>query len=121
LNRPRGLVLVFGVAGLVHFLRPRSFESMIPPAFPAPRFLVYASGAAELACAVGLARRRNWARAASAWLLVAVFPANVQMALDAGSGQRSGWADNRAILLARLPLQAVLVRAALRKSPRPLL
>ena len=48
--------------------------------------LIYVSGVVELVCAAGLLRRTRWAAAASVATLAAVFPANVQMALDAGTG-----------------------------------
>jgi uncharacterized membrane protein len=77
------------------------------------RALVYASGVAELVCAVGLLRRRRWAGSASAVLLAAVFPANVQMALDSGHGRNAGLPDNRIFAWGRLPLQIPMLRAAL--------
>jgi uncharacterized membrane protein len=111
----RPLAAILATSGVLHFVRPETFESIVPRVLPAPRLLVYASGAVELLCAAGLARRRDWARTASAALLVAVFPANVQMALDAGSGRHHGMADNRALAWGRLPLQVLLVRSALRR------
>ena len=51
--------------------------------------LIYASGVVELVCAAGLVRRTRWAAAASVATLAAVFPANVQMALDAGTGRNT--------------------------------
>ena len=80
--------------------------------------LIYASGVAELICAVGLFRRTRWAAPASVAVLVAIFPANVQMALDSGSGTQ-GPADNRILAWARLPLQAVMIWAALGARPEP--
>jgi uncharacterized membrane protein len=74
--------------------------------------LIYVSGVAELICAVGLFRRKPWAAAASTAVLVGVFPANVQMALDAGSGRNPGATDNAALAWGRLPLQAVMIWAA---------
>jgi uncharacterized membrane protein len=114
----RPLTMIFATSGVLHFVRPQTFDAIVPRVLPAPRLLVYASGAAELVCAVGLARRSDWARLASAAVLVAVFPANVQMALDAGSGRHHGLADNPALAWARLPLQALLVRDALRRPLR---
>ena len=74
------------VTGTLHFVAPKVFASIIPPQLPSRYALVYASGAAELACAAGLAvpRTRRVAGWSTALLFVAVFPANVQMALDAG-------------------------------------
>jgi uncharacterized membrane protein len=50
-------------------------------------------------------------------LLAAVFPANVQMALDAGSGRNPGPADKPAVAWGRLPLQVPMVWAALQARP----
>ena len=95
------------VTGTLHFVVPDVFADIVPPQLPAPTALVYASGVAELACAAGLAvpRTRRVAGWATAALFVAVFPGNIQMALDAGD--RS--AAYRAAVYARLPLQVPLV------------
>lgn len=95
------------VTGTLHFIFPKALVPLVPPQLPAPQVLVYASGAAELACAAGLAvqRTRQWAAWATVVLFLAVFPGNIQMALDAGN--RS--ATYRALTYARLPLQVPLV------------
>jgi uncharacterized membrane protein len=49
--------------------------------------------------------------------LAAVFPANLQMALDAGSGRHPGAMDNAALAWGRLPLQAVMIWAARQARP----
>jgi uncharacterized membrane protein len=111
----------FAGSGGVHLLRPQSFESTMPRAIPQEHHtnLIYASGLAELICAIGLFRRTRWAAPASVAVLAAVFPANVQMALDSGSGRHEGPADNRVLAWARLPLQAVMMWAALGARPEP--
>jgi uncharacterized membrane protein len=81
------------------------------------RGLIYLSGLAELICAAGLWRRTSWAAPASVAVLGAVFPANVQMALDAGSGRNPGPANKAALAWGRLPLQLPMVWAALQASP----
>lgn len=104
------LVVLFTVSGVVHLVRPEVFTPIVPDALPAHRFLVYLSGVAELLCAAGLVwrRTRRVAGWASAALLVAVFPANMTMAVDA-------WGDDdasRGYLLAtlvRLPLQLPMI------------
>lgn len=111
---------LFVVSGVMHLVRPHSYESMVPVQLPARRSIVYASGVAELACAAALLhpQTRQGAGWASASLLVAVFPANVQMAVSEGSRARHQ-GGNRARLvatLARLPLQIPLIRAALRAA-----
>ena len=85
LNRTmKGVTSAYVVSGLIHLVRPQVFERIMPTPLPAKRELVYLSGIAELGCAVGLLRPSSRAVAgwASAALLVAVWPANVQMALD---------------------------------------
>ena len=105
---------VFAVAGVLHVVRPAFFDALMPRLVPARlhRPLVYVSGAAELACAVGLVRRARWAPGASTALLLAVWPANLQMALDAGSGRNEGAMDSAAVAWGRMPFQLPLLWAA---------
>ena len=96
---------------------PGPFRSIVPGFLGAAAFWVAASGVAELLCAVGLAvrRTRRWAAWAALVLFVAVFPANITMAVHAAQGDGS-----RAIAYARLPLQVPLVLWAwwiARRSP----
>ncbi len=116
---PDVLAAIFAVSGVVHLVSPAVYESIVPRALPAHRAIVYLSGVAELACAVGLVRRVPGAGVAAATLLVLVFPANVQMALDAGSGRHAGLADDAVVAWARLPLQVPLMWMAL-QADRPL-
>jgi uncharacterized membrane protein len=99
-------------AGVTHFAIPRPYARIVPKALPEPELLVAASGVAELACAALVAhpRTRRWGAWTAAALFVAVFPANVQMALDSARGP--AW--YRAGAWARLPLQAPLVWWAVR-------
>ena len=94
-------------AGLLHFLKPRPYESIVPDALPAHRELVYLSGLAEMAGGAGVLtdRTRRWA---GWWLIatmVAVFPANVTMAVDAERFEDVP----EPLLWARLPLQAGII------------
>ena len=115
------LAAAFAGSAGVHLVRPRSFESIMPRAIPQEHHtnLIYASGVAELICAIGLFRRSRWAGPASVGVLAAVFPANLQMALDSGSGRNEGPADNRVLAWARLPLQGLMMWAALGVRPEP--
>lgn len=118
-----GLALagLFLSSGVMHFVRPQTFESIVPRSLPAHRVLVYVSGAAEIACAAGLLmpRTRRVAGITSAALLVAVFPANVTMTAQAKrrldrkpeDRARQGYL---AATVARLPLQWPMIRTALR-------
>ena len=118
---PLALAAVFTTSGVVHLVRPQAFASIMPRAIPEEHHtaLIYASGLVELACATGLVLRTRWAAAACVATLAAVFPANVQMALDAGTGRNPGPTDSRAVAWGRLPLQLVMVWMALQAHPRP--
>jgi uncharacterized membrane protein len=119
---PLALAAVFLGSGIVHLVRPQTFAAIMPRAIPSVHHsrLIAVSGVAELACAAGLIRRSRWAGATSVAVLAAVFPANMQMALDAGTGRNQGLADSRVVAWGRLPLQLVLVWAALQaRCARP--
>ena len=81
----RLLAAFFAAAGTLHFLRPKMYEEIMPRYLPGHHELVLASGAAEIAGAIAVLPQRT-RRLAGLWLaatLVAVFPANVHMALHA--------------------------------------
>jgi len=101
------IALLFAATGTAHFVWPGAFARIVPPYLPAPRTLVYVSGAAELLGAVGVLvpGLRPYAGWGLILLLVAVFPANVHMALHPADFERiPAWA-----LYFRLPLQFVLI------------
>jgi uncharacterized membrane protein len=100
------------VAGTTHLLRPGFYDPIVPRALPgAPRAWTYGSGLAEFGVAVALLvpTSRRWAALAAAALFVAVFPANVQMAVDGGYPGHSGALGSPVLAWARLPLQVPLV------------
>ena len=110
--RALGLSAVLGTAGVMHFVRPAFFDEIVPHKLPfPPRVWTYVSGVAELACAAAVARpaTRKAGGLASAFVFVAVFPANIQMAVD----WRERPARDRAAAYGRLPLQLPLVLWAL--------
>jgi uncharacterized membrane protein len=108
----RLLAGTLAVAGVGHFVRSRWFEAIVPSWAPvSPRAAVAASGVAELVCAAGLATERSWAGPASAALLLAVWPANIQMAVEETTGRRRPL--RLVALWGRVPLQLPMVRAAL--------
>ncbi len=116
------LATAFLTSGTLHLVRPQVFEPIIPRVLPAPRLLVQVSGVAEIACGLGLfvPRTRRIAGLASAALLVAVFPANVQMSIDHGR-RAARRTDARSLAsfagtIARLPGQWPLIRTALRAA-----
>jgi uncharacterized membrane protein len=116
----RGLAALFATSGTLHLVRPQLFEPIVPRQLRGPPALVYISGVAEIACAAGLLlpRTRTAAGWASAALLVAVFPANLQMAVTEGkrASRGSGSRGRQVATLVRLPLQIPLIRTALKAT-----
>ncbi len=109
--------LVFILVGLLHFLSPGFFVQIVPPYLPWPLFLVYASGFFEVLFGVLLLVPS--AQRLAAWgliaLLIAVFPANLYMALHSDL-----YPGVPALLLwLRLPLQFALVAWAYRYARLP--
>lgn len=98
------------LAGLNHFRDPGFYLPMMPPYLPAHAELVALSGVAEVAlgAAVLVPALQHWAAWGIIALLIAVFPANLHVALHdipiGGAAQGAGWLN-----WARLPLQAVLI------------
>ena len=111
LRSPRTLAGVFGVIGVLHFVVPGSFEQAIPRRLPSKRGLVYASGVAELVCAAGLVTEAPWAGPASAAVLLAVWPANIQMAIDATTAKKP--LAQQIGLWVRVPFQLPMIHTAL--------
>lgn len=109
-----GLAATLAVPGVLHFVRPEPFVSIVPRSLPRPELLVALSGVAELTCAALVAhpRTRRLGGLGAAALFAAVFPANVSMALR--SKRRPAWF--RAVAWARLPLQIPLIVWAWRVS-----
>jgi len=102
----RGLAAFWIVAGTMHFVIPRSYRSIVPP--PLARWkneLVVVTGAAEIAGGLAVLPDRT-RRGARWWLLatlVAVFPANMHMALNARDFPKIP----EPALWARLPFQGL--------------
>jgi uncharacterized membrane protein len=78
------LAAVFLGSGTLHFLSPAPFLKIMPPYLPHPLALLHVSGVAEIAGGLGLLVQQT--RRAAAWglvaLLVAVWPANLYMAMS---------------------------------------
>lgn len=108
-----GLAALFGVlligAGVLHFVRPAPYVTIMLPYFPAPLFWVLLSGALEVLGGAGLLLRRFRRRAAYALalLMVAFMPVHVHMLLYPAEVGAAGVAPY--LLFWRLALQFVLV------------
>jgi len=106
--QPYLIGLIFAAGGALHFRNPSMYEAIMPPYVPAHRELVLISGFFEILGGIGVMIPRT--RVAAGYgliaLLVAVFPANIYMAVDTEKFGKfaPAWA-----LYARLPLQFVLM------------
>jgi uncharacterized membrane protein len=80
--------IMFTLVGLSHFLKPAKLEAMIPERWPYKRAINYISGAAEMLLGVLLlfASTRYYASLGLILLLVAVFPANINVAITRPNG-----------------------------------
>jgi uncharacterized membrane protein len=96
-------------AGVLHFANPIPFVKIVPPYLPYPLELVYISGFFEILGGIGLLI--PMVSQAAAWgliaLFIAVFPANINMAVN--QIHLDGIPDSPFLYWARLPLQAVLI------------
>ncbi|MET4052683.1 putative membrane protein [Frigoribacterium sp. PvP054] len=111
----RVLAAILGGSGVLHLARPAVYDAVVPRSVPGPaRFWTIGAGLAEVGIAVALLspRTRRAGGLAAAALFVAVFPANVSMALRAVRSERATTV-RRAVTIARLPLQVPLVTRAL--------
>jgi uncharacterized membrane protein len=96
-------------AGLSHFLHTASYVKIVPPDVPYPLAMVYLSGLAEIAGGAGLLIKslRRPAAFGLIALLIAVFPANVYMAvhhIQVTSRPIPDW-----LLYLRLPFQLLFI------------
>lgn len=103
------LAAFFVIAGILHFLFPEPYIRMVPPQVPWPAVMVWVSGVAEIMGGIGLVLP-GWRRPA-AWglvlLLIAVFPANLYIAL--AHVQFAGLLGKSWAQWLRLPLQLPLI------------
>jgi uncharacterized membrane protein len=103
------LALVFCGAGLMHFRATETYVKIMPPYLPYPKTLVWLSGAAEIVSGLGVLPRptRKWAGMGLIALLVAVFPANIHMALH--GTKDVGITVPQWVWWTRLPFQALFI------------
>jgi uncharacterized membrane protein len=101
------MILFYAGAGINHFIHPAVYLQIMPPWLPWHSQLVFISGVAEVLCALLLLFSK--ARRVGAWaliaLLIAVFPANIQMLLNYKQ-------DNNPMIwiaVLRLPIQLLLI------------
>ena len=109
----RGLRLLLAAAmtgiGLLHFVDPAGVVKIVPSFLPARLGLVYVSGFFEIAGGLGLLHPRT-RRAAALGLIalyIAVFPANINMAVN--DIQPAAHPIPVALLWLRLPFQVLFI------------
>ena len=100
--------LSYIAVGIAHFTHEAFFESIVPSYLPAPEALVFISGVFEILGGLGLLfyptrRLAMWGILA---LLVAVYPANIHMAMNPEQYAELGPTVG---LYARLPMQFVFM------------
>jgi len=117
------LGVFFILAGANHFVHDGFYARIVPAWLPAAGWLVAISGACEILGGIGVlwARTRRLAGIGLIALLVAVFPANIEMAQHP---LRYADIAAPAILYARLPLQLLLIAwvwwtCLVKAPPRP--
>ena len=101
------LAIAFVTPGINHFLNPEFFVAIMPPYLPAHLEIVYLSGVFEIAGGLGvlIPSVRSLAGWGLVLLLVAVFPANLHMAMNPEL-----FSDmSPTALYFRLPMQIVLI------------
>ncbi len=94
------------LAGVTHFTNTPFFTPMLEDFLPFPLALVYLSGVAEIACGLLLAipKTSRWGGWAVIALMIAVFPANLRMALQP---ERFAEYGSATAMYVRLPMQAL--------------
>lgn len=104
------LAVAMMLAGINHFLSSAFYLRMMPPVLPAPLFLIYLSGVFEivLGALLLIPKFTRFAAYSLIVLLIAVFPANVYMAMNPQLFPEF----SLTALFLRLPIQFVLIAAA---------
>jgi uncharacterized membrane protein len=104
------MALAYMGAGFNHLMNPAFYVAIMPPGLPDPEWLNVLSGLAEIVLGVFLLEPRT--RVLAAWgiiaLLIAVFPANVYVALE-NVGMEGPGSGAGPLNFIRLPIQAVLI------------
>lgn len=101
------MVLFYLAAGSNHFINPGFYIQIMPPYLPWQLGLIYISGLLEICFALLLIpiRTRKLSSIFIIALLIAIFPANIYMAVNFWQNSKSGlW-----LALLRLPIQFLLI------------
>ena len=98
-------------AGFNHLLNPDFYVRIVPPGLPSPEWLNVISGLAEIVLGVFLLEPRT--RILAAWgliaLLIAVFPANIYVAMANLGADGTPGTGPGALHYLRFPFQALFI------------
>lgn len=96
---------------MLHLIKPEPYERIVPRIIGHAEALVFYSGIAEIVSSVLLAmpRTRRLGAGLIMLILIAVFPANVQMALDGATPGGGFFTGSNVMLWLRLPVQPLLI------------
>ena len=101
------MAAIYILAGIMHFVKPKVYLKIMPPALPFHKGLVYLSGLCEMV--FGAMLLFDSTQSIGAWGLIAtligVYPANIYM-LSSYKGKRKWY---RIALWIRLPIQFLLI------------
>ncbi len=117
MSRPKRVLLwlmafFYAYAGYNHLMNPDFYLAIMPPGLPAPEWLNVASGLAEIVLGVYILEPRT--RVFAAWgiiaLLIAVFPANMYVAMNnVGLPGGEPGTGNAILNWVRIPFQPLFI------------
>ncbi|MFS4494078.1 hypothetical protein [Maribacter sp. 2308TA10-17] len=101
------MALIYIIAGIMHFVRPKMYLRILPGYLPGHKLLVIISGIAEIVLGIALcfSETKNLAIYAIIAMLVFFLPAHCHMLFN----KKASMGISRWVLIARIPLQFLLM------------
>ncbi|NDV45142.1 MauE/DoxX family redox-associated membrane protein [Flagellimonas sediminis] len=95
--------ILYILAGIMHFARPKMYQRIIPDYLPNAKFLVILSGIAEILLGLGLffEADRTWAAIGIICMLIAFLPVHFYMLAN----EKAAMGIPKWVLILRIPLQ----------------
>lgn len=101
------MAIMYIIAGVIHFLRPRMYERIMPRYLPAHRLLVYLSGGVEILLGIGLLFTET--RALAIYGIILMLSVFLLVHFYMLSSKKAGAGIPRWALMLRIPLQFFLM------------
>ncbi|MAZ72969.1 MAG: hypothetical protein CMC70_07455 [Flavobacteriaceae bacterium] len=101
------LGVLFIIAGMFHFQKPKMYKHIIPPYLPAPSTLVAVSGITEMIAGFLLLNPET--QTIAAWSIIAMLVAFIPVHIYMLQNEKAAMKLPKWILILRLPLQFVLM------------